>query len=508
MEADDEPIKEFSGNISSLDEQMEKMNDKNSDQEDQLLKLRNRIKTLEMILEYNTTKLQEKVSSQENIITNLTRHLESTQDQLVRHAAALENLNSSTTTIIMEFKQVWIAVNTTKQERDNLTKKVDQEFENIRQDVRQTKGSLLNETNSSLNDFENKVNSEIRVVSLKLNEKIAHGDYLSSSLESLRKNVTNRVGKLKLRVKMEQEKSCNTTKITEHQSKLIQHLTNSLNGTREDMKNVSREHFTALEQVKNSTVGELQRVRMLVNSTQTVLLVQLKRVHENMTKKVAKETEKLEARIQIEENKSNNTKQITDEDLKKIRQIESLLNVTRENVREELKNHFTALWLAGNSTKMDLQSVRMVLNVTRDTIVGQLKKVQDNLTEQVKNVSKMPGPIGPPGFNGSQGPVGPQGAVGPAGPKGSGDFSQCQFKTETGTMTPGSNRILVHFDEPANEKIMAVTCSTDYHTEYNLISRVQASGVRRYVCTCDGKSTLFTRGTSCYLNYWICPLTT
>lgn len=38
MEADDEPIKEFSGNISSLDEQMEKMNDKNSDQEDQLLK--------------------------------------------------------------------------------------------------------------------------------------------------------------------------------------------------------------------------------------------------------------------------------------------------------------------------------------------------------------------------------------------------------------------------------------------------------------------------------------
>ena len=60
----------------------------------------------------------------------------------------------------------------------------------------------------------------------------------------------------------------------------------------------------------------------------------------------------------------------------------------------------------------------------------------------------MPGPIGPPGYNGSQGPVGPHGAPGPAGPKGSGDFSQCQFKTEKEDMIPGSNRILVHADEP------------------------------------------------------------
>ena len=60
----------------------------------------------------------------------------------------------------------------------------------------------------------------------------------------------------------------------------------------------------------------------------------------------------------------------------------------------------------------------------------------------------MPGPIGPPGYNGSQGPVGPQGAVGPAGPKGSGDFSQCQYDIEEGNKIGGSNRILVHFDEP------------------------------------------------------------
>ena len=60
----------------------------------------------------------------------------------------------------------------------------------------------------------------------------------------------------------------------------------------------------------------------------------------------------------------------------------------------------------------------------------------------------MPGPIGPPGYNGSQGPVGPQGAVGPAGPKGSGDFGQCQFITKHEDIIPGSNRVLVHVDEP------------------------------------------------------------
>ena len=61
----------------------------------------------------------------------------------------------------------------------------------------------------------------------------------------------------------------------------------------------------------------------------------------------------------------------------------------------------------------------------------------------------MPGPIGPPGYNGSQGPVGPQGALGPAGPKGSGDFSQCQYKNKSETLIPGSlNRIRVHINEP------------------------------------------------------------
>ena len=59
-----------------------------------------------------------------------------------------------------------------------------------------------------------------------------------------------------------------------------------LNDTREDMRNMSREQSTALELTQNSTVTELLRVRMLVNSAQTILLTQLKKVHENMTEKV------------------------------------------------------------------------------------------------------------------------------------------------------------------------------------------------------------------------------
>ena len=79
---------------------------------------------------------------------------------------------------------------------------------------------------------------------------------------------------------------------------------------------------------------------------------------------------------------------------------------------------------------------------------------------------KLQGPIGPPGFNGSQGPIGPagppgvngtqgprgimgpkglngsQGAQGPTGPQGSrgaGNFSKCEHKEKTST--PGSQTV-------------------------------------------------------------------
>ena len=88
-----------------------------------------------------------------------------------------------------------------------------------------------------------------------------------------------------------------------------------------------------------------------------------------------------------------------DQHLNRIQQIEELLNVTRENMKEESKKYFTALWLTGNSTKMDLQSIRMVLNVTRGNIVRQLKEVQDNLTEQVHYLYYLHLGLSEPHFN-------------------------------------------------------------------------------------------------------------
>ena len=60
----------------------------------------------------------------------------------------------------------------------------------------------------------------------------------------------------------------------------------------------------------------------------------------------------------------------------------------------------------------------------------------------------MAGPIGPPGFNGSQGPAGPAGSVGLPGPKGSGDFSSCQYKVVTETLTPGDSVTTAGLAEP------------------------------------------------------------
>lgn len=61
----------------------------------------------------------------------------------------------------------------------------------------------------------------------------------------------------------------------------------------------------------------------------------------------------------------------------------------------------------------------------------------------------MAGPIGPPGFNGSQGPAGPKGSMGPPGPKGAGDFSACQYETKKGFTSGGSDASDASVDEPS-----------------------------------------------------------
>ena len=60
----------------------------------------------------------------------------------------------------------------------------------------------------------------------------------------------------------------------------------------------------------------------------------------------------------------------------------------------------------------------------------------------------MAGPIGPPGFNGSQGLAGPVGLTGPPGPKGSGNFNSSQYKVVAETLTPGDSVTTAGLAEP------------------------------------------------------------
>ena len=86
-------------------------------------------------------------------------------------------------------------------------------------------------------------------------------------------------------------------------------------------------------------------------------------------------------------------------------------------------------------------------------------------------MSKLPGPVGPPGVNGSQGPTGPtgpqgfngsqgaigpqgfngsQGPIGPQGPQGAGDFSLCEYAS---TSSMGSQNPVTSINPAASIQV-------------------------------------------------------
>jgi len=192
-----------------------------------------------------------------------------------------------------------------------------------------------------------------------------------------------------------------------------------------------------------------------------------------------------------------------------ITSVENRLEKKIQELTERLK--FTELEL--NTLKSLQPSTAILVNELKDiwTIVNATAEKTLILTNNVNNISKMSGPIGPPGFNGSQGPAGPAGSIGAPGPKGAGDFSACQYKTVTETQTPGDSSVSAVLAEPNGKRVLGVSCSTNFATEYNLISTVR-NNVRGYACTCKGSSSLFSpfggQQKSCYIHYWECPLTT
>ncbi|KAJ7351859.1 hypothetical protein OS493_035164 [Desmophyllum pertusum] len=157
---------------------------------------------------------------------------------------------------------------------------------------------------------------------------------------------------------------------------------------------------------------------------------------------------------------------------------------------------------------VDLTTVH--LQTSDASLFASLSEVNASITEKVNDVSKMAGPIGPPGYNGSQGPAGPAGSIGPPGPKGAGNFSSCQYKVVKDSAAGGVTTALVGQTEPDGKRITGATCSTNFATEYNMLTQLQATGKWRFACSCKGTSALFRPGgdKNCYLHYWECPLTT
>jgi len=176
-------------------------------------------------------------------------------------------------------------------------------------------------------------------------------------------------------------------------------------------------------------------------------------------------------------------------------------------------------------------------------------KLNDNveqtahLTIKVNKVRKLQGPIGLPGFNGSQGPVGPAGPPGfngtqgpqgimgprgfngsqeaqdPTGPQasqGAGDFSQCVHKNKTQkgsqykrTSNSPAASVMVTVEELSGKRIVGATCSTDIAQEYLLSTEIYpVNGHLFYYCKCYGHYGTGTKRVKCTMHYWECPLTT
>ncbi|KAJ7351849.1 hypothetical protein OS493_035154, partial [Desmophyllum pertusum] len=461
---------------------------------------------------------------------------------------------------------------------------VGQEFKNVWRVANESTKRLQSEMTSSMQVLQTKVDNEMETVWFHLNESRKCCNNLTSSFLSFRKNVTYHSKRIEDRIEIEEQKSNNTSQVEEQHSKKIQRLENLLNDTRKDINEVSREHFKTLWLAGNFTNAELRRVWTSMNLTQIDLLRQLKKVKDNLTeqlnltkvhlqtsdaslfasliaanasitKKVNNEMEtvwfhlnkskkccnnlttslqsfmisvtyrskRIEDRIEIEEQKSNNTSAVEEQHSKKIQRLENLLNDTRKDIKEVSREHFKTLWLAGNFTNAELHRVWTAVNLTQIDLLRQLKKVKYNLTEQlnlttvhlqtsdaslfaslsevnasitekVNDVSKMAGPIGPPGYNGSQGPAGPAGSIGPPGPKGAGNFSSCQYKVVKDSAAGGVTTALVGQTEPDGKRITGATCSTNYATEYNMLTQLQAGGKWRFACSCKGTSALFRPG--------------
>ncbi|KAM7443722.1 hypothetical protein ABFA07_007604 [Porites harrisoni] len=376
---DEERIVDVSGKLTSLDKKLEgKILEVEQRYEFKVKELLDKLSELRLTIQQQKINAEKKELSQDKQVKNLTERLASTRleleslkAQLSWHVTRLWNTTNSTRTQLNHLEGVWIIVNASSARISNLTKKTDDGFERVSRNMNAS-NETLNELLLCLQALKLQIKNESETVWFRFNQSTKSFVTLKSSLQSLKENVAYRSQKLESRIKMEEQKSNDTSYLTQQHHTKLQNLKEMLNSTRQAAKEASFRHLTALWSAGNNTKKELYKVWTAVNKSQT--------------------------------------------------ELEEKLLKTKHNFTEELRQ------------------AKAVLESSDATLFASLTNVNASLAEKVKNVSKMAGPIGPPGFNGSRGPPGQAGSRGEQGPKGAGDFSACHYKRDQEANTPGSNR--------------------------------------------------------------------
>ncbi|EDO33806.1 predicted protein [Nematostella vectensis] len=177
---------------------------------------------------------------------------------------------------------------------------------------------------------------------------------------------------------------------------------------------------------------------------------------------------------------------------------------------------------------VQLNRTANILETADESLSSLLLKVNASLSQKLDYVSKMEGPMGPRGYNGSigpqglagaeghngtqgiQGPMGVNGSAGVPGPPGAGNLALCQYSMDEGTkVTSGASaHAVVSRVEGSNERFMGVYCSTDRAALVRLETTLN-NGLRVFVCQCYGDSTYssLSSTTKCFIHYWHCPRT-
>jgi len=216
-------------------------------------------------------------------------------------------------------------------------------------------------------------------------------------------------------------------------------------------------------------------------------------------------------------------------DLKEIERKVLTAGSTDSSVQNQDSNTTNVLLAIQKSSKRidNLSALWLALNGSVNTQMIDVKQKILQLDQEVTNISiisKIPGPKGPPGYNGTQGPPGPpgyngtqglpgsngspgtQGPPGPPGPPGSGNLTLCSYVTgaSAGKTLDAYAKAVVEKAEPNGKKFLGVNCDSN-DAKFVTLSSSISGGKRKYTCTCKGTLASGDAKMYCYIHYWECP---